>query len=89
MVVERVSADQVHAGDTNSDFTEQTIDVPLTREEVVVSKDSHVTGAVRVNKTAAVETQNVSDSVRKEDVEVLRDGKTVTEKATPESTARK
>ena len=88
VVVERVSADEVHTGDSTSDFTEQTIDVPLTREEVVVSKDTHVTGAVRVNKTAQVETQNVSDTVRKEDVEVLRDGKTVTERTT-ESTDRK
>ena len=76
-VVERISADQVH-GDANaaSDFQDETIDVPLTREEVVVSKEAHVTGAVRVNKTATTETQNVSETVRKEDVEVLRDGKT-------------
>ena len=80
VVVERVSADEIHAGDSTPDFTEQTIDVPLTREEVVVSKDTHVTGAVRVSKTAEVETQNVSETVRKEDVEVVRDGKTVTER---------
>ncbi len=79
VVIERVSADQVHAGAATSDFTEETIDVPLSREEVVVSKEAHVTGAVRVNKTSTAETQNVSETVRKEDVEVLRDGKTVTE----------
>ena len=76
-VVERISADQVHEGTaTGSNFQDETIDVPLTREEVVVSKEAHVTGAVRVNKTAIAETQNVSETVRKEDVEVLRDGKT-------------
>ncbi len=80
VVVERVSADQVHAGTATSDFKDETIEVPLTREEVVVSKEAHVTGAVRVNKTATAETQNVSETVRKEDVEVLRDGKTVTER---------
>ncbi len=79
VVVERVSADQVHAGTATSDFTEQTIDVPLTREEVVVSKDAHVTGAVRLHKTEGVEQQQVSETVRKEDVEIVRDGKTVTE----------
>ena len=78
-VVERVSADQVHSGTATSDFKEEVIDVPLTREEVVVQKDAVVTGAVRLHKTSATETQNVSETVRKEDVEVVRDGKTVTE----------
>ncbi len=77
-VVERVSADQVKAGAGTSDFQDETIEVPMTREEVVVSKEAHVTGAVRVNKTTTAETQNVSETVRKEDVEVVRDGKTVT-----------
>ena len=79
VVVERIPASEVHGGAVNSDFKEETINVPLSREEAVVSKEAHVTGAVRVSKTAMTETQNVSDSVRKEDVEVLRDGKTVTE----------
>ena len=81
VVVERVSADQVHAGTTASNFQEEVIDVPLTREEVVVQKDAHVTGAVRLHKTAETETQQVSETVRKEDVEVVRDGKIVTETA--------
>lgn len=80
VIVERVSADQVHTGAADAKFNEEVIDVPLTREEVVVSKEAHVTGAVRVAKTATAETQTVSDSVRKEDVEVTRDGKVVTEK---------
>ncbi len=79
VVIERVSADAVHSGAANTDFKEEVIDVPLTREEVVVQKDAQVTGAVRLHKTAEAETQNVSETVRKEDVEVLRDGKTVTE----------
>ena len=29
-----------------------------------------------MNKTATAETQNVSETVRKEDVEIVRDGKT-------------
>ena len=79
VVVERVSADQVHADQGSTNFEEEVINVPLTREEAVVSKEATVTGAVRLHKTADVETQNVSDTVRKEDVEVTRDGKTVTE----------
>ena len=78
VVVERIPASEVRGG-TASDFKEETIDVPLSREEAVVSKEAHVTGAVRLNKTSTAETQNVSETVRKEDVEVLRDGKTVTE----------
>ena len=70
VVVKRISADQVHAGAVTSDFKDETIDVPLTREEVVVSKEAHVTGAVRLHKTAEAETQNISETVRKEDVEV-------------------
>ena len=76
VVVERVSADQVKAGAATSDFKDEIIDVPLTREEIVVQKDAVVTGAVRLNKTAETEIRNVSETVRKEDVEVLRDGKT-------------
>ena len=79
VVIERVAAGDVRSGTATSDFKEETIDVPLTREEVVVQKDAHVTGAVRLHKTEGVETQQVSETVRKEDVEVVRDGKTVTE----------
>ncbi len=82
VVVERISADEVRPGAANTDFKEEVIDVPLTREEVVVQKDAKVTGAVRLHKTAEAETQNVSETLRKEDVEVLRDGKTVTETGT-------
>ena len=80
VVVERIAASDVHSGVASSDFKEETIDVPLSREEVVVSKESHVTGAVRLKKTAEVETQNVSETVRKEDVQVLRDGQTTVDR---------
>ncbi len=79
VVIERVAAGEVRSGTATSDFKEEVIDVPLTREEVVVQKEAHVTGAVRLHKTEGVETQQVSETVRKEDVEVVRDGKTVTE----------
>ena len=80
VVVERIAAGDVRSGTATSDFKEETIDVPLSREEVVVSKEAHITGAVRLHKTSEAEQQNVSETIRKEDVEVLRDGKTVTER---------
>ncbi len=80
VVVERVAAGEVRSGAVNTDFKEEVIDVPLTREEVVVQKDAKVTGAVRLHKTAETETQTVSETVRKEDVEVVRDGKTAVER---------
>ena len=76
VTVERVAAGDVRAVNPADAFKEETIDVPLTREEAVVSKEAHVTGAVRVKKTAQTETQQVSEQVRKEDVEVVRDGQT-------------
>ena len=76
VTVERVAAGDARNVNTADAFKEGTIEVPLTREEAVVSKEAHVTGAVRLHKTAETETQNVSETLRKEDVEVIRDGKT-------------
>ena len=76
VTIERVAAGDVRDAGKAGSFQEETIEVPLTREEAVVSKDAHVTGAVRVKKTSVAETQTVSDTVRKEDVEVVRDGQT-------------
>jgi len=55
-------------------FQEQEIEVPLTREEPVVQKEAHVTGQVRVDKTAETERRTVAGDVRREDVEVERQG---------------
>ncbi|HEY0793343.1 MAG TPA: PRC and DUF2382 domain-containing protein [Chthoniobacterales bacterium] len=74
VVIERIPATEVREGVAASAFQEQTIDVPLHREEAVVAKESHVTGAVRAHKTEEVERQTVTDAVRKEDVEVIREG---------------
>jgi len=72
VVIDRVDASEA-ARDGESDFTEDEIDIPLTREEAVVQKTSQVTGAVRARKVSDTEQQNVSETVRKEDVEVERD----------------
>ena len=71
VVIERVPAEQVRAGQTG-EFAEQEVEVPIRREEAVVQKERVVTGAVRARKTEDVEQQTVSDSVRKTDVEVDR-----------------
>ena len=84
--IERIPASEVRAGSSANAFKEETVELTLHREEAVVSKEAQVTGAVRVSKTAHTETQNISDSVRSEDVEVVRDGQTeVARKTTDQS----
>ena len=71
VVVERIAAQDVRPGDIPAaDFKAEDLNITLHREEAVVAKETVVTGAVRVHKTSETETQNVSDTVRKEDVEV-------------------
>ena len=55
-------------------FQEQAIEVPLTREEPVVEKEAHVAEQVRVRKSARTERRAVEGDVRREDVEVDRQG---------------
>jgi uncharacterized protein (TIGR02271 family) len=74
VVVERVPADQVRAGQ-GPEFADQEMELEARREEPVVEKERVVTGAVRARKTGGVEQQTVSDSVRKTDVEVDRAGR--------------
>jgi uncharacterized protein (TIGR02271 family) len=64
--IERVPATGDY--DNTTAFQEQEIDVPLTREEAVVGKESHATEQVRLNKTVSTETENVGGDVRREDV---------------------
>jgi uncharacterized protein (TIGR02271 family) len=57
-------------------FEEQEIDVPVTREEPVISKEARVTGKVQVGKDVETEQRTVGGEVRKEDVEIDRDTET-------------
>ena len=73
---EDVEIERVPARDASAPadaFQEGEIEVPVMREEPVVGKEAHVTGAVRLSKTADTETRTVGGEVRKEDVEVDRD----------------
>ncbi|HEX8918461.1 MAG TPA: PRC and DUF2382 domain-containing protein [Chloroflexota bacterium] len=55
-------------------FQEQAVEVPIMREEPVVAKEAHTTGQVRVSKGVETETRPVSGDIRREEVEVDRDG---------------
>lgn len=58
------------AGRDEGAFQEGTIRVPIRGEEAVVTKDVVVTGDVVVDKTRTTERQEITDTVRKEHVEV-------------------
>jgi uncharacterized protein (TIGR02271 family) len=73
VVIERVPVERAQeARDRASD--EKEIYIPLRREEAVVSKEARVKEEVRVRKESHTDRQNVSETVRKEDVEIDRSG---------------
>jgi uncharacterized protein (TIGR02271 family) len=53
-------------------FNEGEIRIPLTKEEAVVQKEAKVVGEVKIGKREETERQNVSETVRKEEVKVDR-----------------
>ena len=70
---ERVTVERVPlSGSTTTDdaFTDRDIDVPLYGEEVVVGKQVRGVEEVRVRKDVVTEDEQVTDTVRKERVEV-------------------
>ena len=60
----------VAAGDVADAFQEATIRVPVRGEEAIVTKEAFVTGEVVIDRYRTVEQQTVSDTVRREHVEV-------------------
>ena len=75
---ERVSVERrAVTGDARpgtADFTDKTIEVTETEEEAVVGKTSRVKEEVVVRKDATDRTETVRDTVRREDVEITKDG---------------
>ena len=69
IVIERVPA-QGQA--SNESFGEEDIFIPLRREEAVVEKTSRVREEVRVGKKTEVDRRQVTEQVRKEDIQVDR-----------------
>lgn len=53
---------------------DETIRIPLSAEQVNVSKETKVTGEVSVEKRAVEETQRVSDTVKHEEIHVEKEG---------------
>lgn len=77
--VERVKIDRYRepeAGESREAFQEKTISMPVMDEEVVLSKHAKVREEVRLTKERRTEQRDVSDQVRKEDLEI--DDKTAT-----------
>jgi uncharacterized protein (TIGR02271 family) len=73
IVVERVPASEAR-GAAERAFEQDEIYVPLRREEAVVRKEAQVREEVRVRKDARSEQQTISEKVRREDVEIEREG---------------
>ena len=72
-VVKRVSGEKIRQGGKET-FQEQDVEVPLSREEPVVEKETHVTGGVRVRKTEGTERTTIQESTGREDVDVDQSG---------------
>lgn len=73
VVVERVPATEARTAKEPS-FKQEDVYIPLRREEPVIQKEAHVREEVRVRKDARSEQQSVSGQVRREDVEIERQG---------------
>jgi uncharacterized protein (TIGR02271 family) len=71
VVVERVTGKVDTPG--SEAFVEQVVSIPISEEKAVVQKSVRSAGAVKATKKATSRTETVSDTVRKEDVEVERE----------------
>jgi len=74
IVVERVPAKDRPPTRADKAFREEEIYVPLRREEPVIEKHTETTEEVRASKRKNIEHRDISETVRKEDVEVDRTG---------------
>ncbi|HWB04060.1 MAG TPA: DUF2382 domain-containing protein [Verrucomicrobiales bacterium] len=71
VVVERVSGGGKTPG--SEAFVEQVVSIPVSEEKAVVQKTVQSAGAVKATKKATSRSETVSDTVRKEEVEVERE----------------
>lgn len=72
VVIERVPTSGAQRG--KASFEGQDVFIPLRREEAVVEKEARVREEVRAHKEASTEQQSISEKVRKEDVEIEKEG---------------
>jgi uncharacterized protein (TIGR02271 family) len=79
VVIERVPSTEASktAEVTGKTFAEEEVFIPLRREEVVIEKKDRIREEVRARKAREMERQQVSETIRKEDVEVEREGQEV------------
>jgi uncharacterized protein (TIGR02271 family) len=73
VVIERVPVERAQEARERAS-EENEVYIPLRREEAVVSKEARVREEVRVRKESHTDRQDVSETVRKEDVEIDRSG---------------
>lgn len=73
IVIERVPPGEAHAGRQEA-FNEQEVFIPLRREEATVGKETVMREEVRVRKHQRTDRQDVSETVRREDLEVENTG---------------
>ena len=72
IVIERVPAKDRPVSRTDVAFREEEIYIPLRREEPVVEKTAHTREEVRVGKKRETERREVTETVRREDVDIER-----------------
>jgi uncharacterized protein (TIGR02271 family) len=72
IVIERVPAKDRPTSRTDVAFREEEIYIPLRREEPVVEKTARTREEVRVGKKRETETREVTETVRREDVDIQR-----------------
>lgn len=73
VVIECHAVDRPASGGDLDAFNEHTIEVRESAEQAVVSKTAHVVEEVVVGKQVSTETKQIDDTVRRTDVEVLRE----------------
>ena len=74
---------------SGADFADRTIEVTETGEEAVVGKTARVREEVSIRKDASDRTETVRDTVRREDVEIVKVPGDKTLASTTETTTRK
>jgi uncharacterized protein (TIGR02271 family) len=74
IVVERVPAKDRTPSRTDVAFREEEVFIPLRREEPVVEKTARTKEEIRVGKKHETERRDVSETVRREDVDIQRQG---------------
>jgi uncharacterized protein (TIGR02271 family) len=73
IVIERVPAGQ-QGTSGQAAFSGEEVYIPLRREEVVIEKEARVREEVRVRKQSQTDEQQVSENVRREDLEIEETG---------------